>query len=183
MISINEVIIVEGKHDVSFLKTFLDASFIVTEGTSIPSSTIDLINAYKASGKQFIILTDPDYPGTYIRNKLLQIIPDAKVGFVDKEKAKTSKKVGIEHSDEQTIMETLRNLVTISKNCVNISRSDLYEIGLFGNENSQKIRNMVCTTLKIGKCNFNSFFQRINSLGITKEQLMNIIHLEEAVKW
>ena len=51
MRKVNEIIIVEGKHDIAFLKSFIEADFIETSGTSIPSSTLKLINTYKEQGR------------------------------------------------------------------------------------------------------------------------------------
>ena len=58
---IKEVIVVEGKSDLIFLKSFLDAEIIITNGSEISKETLDLIKkANETTG--VIVLTDPDYP-------------------------------------------------------------------------------------------------------------------------
>ena len=94
MIKIKEVIIVEGQHDIDKMSKYFIADYIKTEGSSLPQVVIDEINFYKNQGREFIIITDPDFPGTQIRNKLLEIIPNSKQAFVRKENARTAKKVG-----------------------------------------------------------------------------------------
>ncbi len=175
MIKINEIIIVEGTHDISFLSSFIDTLFIKTDGSSLPSSTIQEIKTYQKLGKKFIILTDPDYPGDKIRNKLLEIIPDAKVGFLDKKFARTSKKVGVEHATSKYILEVLDNLITLSNSSNNLTNNDLLDLGLNGYPNSNIYREKVSLYLHIGKCNAKQFLKRINCLNITKKELEKII--------
>lgn len=171
MKKVEQVIIVEGIHDIAFLKTFLEADFIKTEGTSIPDSTLKLIDTYKKDNREFIILTDPDYPGTFIRNKLLEIIPEAKVGFISKEVAKTNKKVGIEHSSEKEIMKVLDKLITFKDFKENITYIDLVNLGLTGNSKSSEKRDTISNFYGLGKCNSKQFLKRINSINITKQEL------------
>ncbi|HAS91018.1 MAG TPA: ribonuclease M5, partial [Clostridiales bacterium] len=66
---IKEIIVVEGKADVSAVKRAVDAQVISTNGLGINDKIINVIK--KASkNKGIIILTDPDYPGKKIRNIL-----------------------------------------------------------------------------------------------------------------
>ena len=91
---IKEVIVVEGKSDLIFLNSFLDAEIIITNGSEISKETLDLIKkANETTG--VIILTDPDYPGIRIRNIVSQYIGDCKHAFIEKSKAIKGKKVGI----------------------------------------------------------------------------------------
>ena len=173
MRKVNEVIIVEGKHDIAFLKSFIEADFIETSGTNIPSSTLELINTYKEQGRSFIILTDPDYPGSYIRNKLLEIIPNAKVGFVNKEDAKTDKKVGIEHSTKDIILDCLENLISYTEYQESITIDDLFEYHLTGYDKSQQLRDTVSNYYKIGHCNTKQFLKRINSLNLKRGEILD----------
>ena len=63
------IIVVEGKTDVQFLSTFLDVEFVITNGSSVPSSTIDYLKK-SVKERKIIVLTDPDFPGKQIRDKL-----------------------------------------------------------------------------------------------------------------
>ena len=175
MEKINEVIIVEGKHDISTLKRFYDAVYIKTDGTSISNECVKEIKNLKELGKNFIILTDPDYPGSYIRNKILEIIPEAKIGFVRKEKAKTAKKVGVEHADEEEIKRALSSLITIKKcQICGINIKNLIDLGLTG-DNSSALRNRVSSYIGIGSPNAKQFLNRVNSLNYSYEKLKEIV--------
>ena len=107
---INEVIIVEGQNDYNFLKSFLDAEMIKTEGPSLPGHVIELILTYRNSGKSFIILTDHDGPGEQIRRLLKTLIPEAKHAFLDVKKSKYKRKVGVEHTSKQEVLTALENI-------------------------------------------------------------------------
>lgn len=173
---IEEIIIVEGIHDVAFLKTFLEPPlFITTDGTSFKKETFDLIKMYKDEGKKFIILTDPDYPGSVIRNKLLEIIPDAKVGFVDKEHARTTKKVGVEHASKEEVLKALDNLITLTNITKKFDNIDLYNLELVGHINSSIYRDKVSKFYKIGECNGKQLLARLNALSKSKEEILKDI--------
>ena len=71
---IQEVIVVEGRHDTEKLRKYFDCDTIETGGTSLGDSVIERIReAQKARG--VIIFTDPDSPGNRIRNVINQNIP------------------------------------------------------------------------------------------------------------
>ena len=173
---IEEIIIVEGIHDIAHLKQFLDADFIKTDGSSLPEETKQEILSLKEKGKEFIILTDPDYPGEKIRKQLLELIPNAKQAFVRKEKARTSKKVGVEHADKEEILEALENCVTYHEKTNSLSWNEYIELGLSGRKESAKLREKVGFTLHLGFANSKTFYKRLNMLDITKEELEKIIN-------
>ena len=77
---IDGVIVVEGKTDVSFLSSFVEAEFVTTNGSEISKETIDYLKKI-AANKYIYVLTDPDYPGERIRKKILEIVPCAKEAF------------------------------------------------------------------------------------------------------
>ena len=92
-----EVLVVEGLHDQDRLQAFdptIDC--IVTNGSEISPFTLDLIKRAQTL-RGVILLLDPDHPGKKITQTILQIIPDAKVAFLDKQDAISTnkKKVGV----------------------------------------------------------------------------------------
>lgn len=54
-----------------------------------------------------IILTDPDFPGMQIRNKILKEIPNAKQAFVRKEVSIKHHKVGVAESTKEEVNNAL----------------------------------------------------------------------------
>ena len=172
---IKELIVVEGKTDLIFLKSFLDADIVITNGSEISKETLDYIK--EANNRQgVIILTDPDYPGLRIRNLITEYIGDCKHAYIEKSKAIKGKKVGIAETKKEDILEALKNVVTYKKdNEKTVCESDLYEMGLLGRNDSKKLREKVCNHYHLGWCNAKTFLKRINMFGLTKEQIKEVI--------
>lgn len=172
---IKELIVVEGKTDLIFLKSFLEADIVITNGSEISQNTLDFIK--EANKKQgVIILTDPDYPGLRIRNIISEYIGDCKHAYIEKSKAIKGKKVGIAETKKEDIINALKNVVTYKKeNSNNICESDLYELGLLGRNDSKSKREKVCNYYHLGWCNAKTFLKRVNMFGLTIEQLKEVI--------
>lgn len=172
---IKEVIVVEGKSDYTFLKSFIDADIIITNGSEISKETLELIK--KANDDRgVIILTDPDYPGIRIRNRISEYIGDCKHAFVEKNKAIKGKKVGIAETKKEDVLFALENVVTFtsSKNKT-ITYNDLYELGFIGKEDSKQKRDKICQYYHLGWCNAKTFLNRLNMFGLTTEDLKEVI--------
>ena len=172
---IKELIVVEGKTDLIFLKSFLEADIVITNGSEISKNTLDFIK--EANKKQgVIILTDPDYPGNRIRSIITEYIGDCKHAYVEKSKAIKGKKVGIAETKKEDIINALKNVVTYKKeNSNNISESNLYELGLIGKEDSSIKREKVCNHYHLGWCNAKTFLKRVNMFGLKLEQIKDVI--------
>ena len=171
MRKIKEVIIVEGKHDIDFLETFLDADFIKTDGTSLPDETKELIKSCNDRG--IIILTDPDHPGEYIRQEVSKLCSNVKHAFVRAKNSRYKKKVGVEHTTKEEVYEALDNMITYTESNNNISMQDLVDLGLMGQDNSSKLRYEIQQKLHLGKGSAKTFLKRINMLNITLKDLKN----------
>lgn len=172
---VKELIVVEGKTDLIFLKSFLDADIVVTNGSEISKNTLDFIK--EANEKQgVIILTDPDYPGLRIRNIITNYIGDCKHAYVEKNKAIKGKKVGIAETKKEDILEALKNVVTYKKdNQKLIKESDLYELGLLGKTDSKSKREKICEHYHLGWCNAKTFLKRVNMFGLTLKEIKDVI--------
>ena len=66
---IKEVIVVEGKDDITAVKAAIDAEVIATNGFGYKKEFIETIKNI-CERKGIIILTDPDYAGEQIRRDL-----------------------------------------------------------------------------------------------------------------
>ena len=172
---IKEVIIVEGKSDYTYLKSFLDADIITTNGSEIAKETLEVIK--KANEERgVIIFTDPDYPGLRIRKIITEYIGDCKHAYVEKNKAIKGRKVGIAETKKEDILEALKNVVTYKQdNKKMVSESDLFELGLLGKEDSKQKREKVCKHYHLGWCNGKTFLKRINMFGLTIENIKEVI--------
>ena len=74
--SIKEIIVVEGKDDVSAVRRAVDATILITNGMGLEDARLKEIAAM-AKKQGVIVLTDPDVPGTLIRNRITELVPDA----------------------------------------------------------------------------------------------------------
>ena len=172
---IKELIVVEGKTDLIFLKSFLDADIVITNGSEVSHETLEFIKEVnKRQG--VIILTDPDYPGLRIRNIISEYIGNCKHAYIEKRKAIKGKKVGVAETSKEDIIEALNNIVTYSNgNGKNIKEVDLYELGLFGKEDSKEKRNKVCDYYHLGWCNAKTFLKRVNMFGLNVNDIKEVI--------
>lgn len=175
---IKEVIVVEGIHDSQNLKKHFDCDTIETGGLAIDEKCFRRIEeAQKKRG--VIIFTDPDFPGTKIRNLINQRIPGCKNAFIDKKVSRTTKKVGIEHAGYDDLYESLTSLFTYQEQCEQVvCVDDLVSLGLSGQSDSSNKRNRIGNKYHIGECNSKTFCKRWNMLGYSLAQLEKEAHNE-----
>lgn len=168
---IAEVIVVEGRHDTENLKKYFDCRTIETGGTSLGEEVISQIRA-AAQQTGVIVFTDPDAPGNMIRNAVNQAVPGCRNAFVDKHDARTAKKVGVEHASKAVLEEALRHLVTYREEPEGgLTLSDMVELGLSGCDQAQANREKIGRIFHLGYGSAKTMRQRLNHLGITKEQI------------
>ncbi|MBR3891216.1 MAG: ribonuclease M5 [Bacilli bacterium] len=174
-VKIKEVIVVEGKSDYTLLKSFLDVEIIITNGSEISKETLELIKKANET-RGVIILTDPDYPGMQIRNKINQYTNGCKNAFVEKSKAIRGKKVGIAETRKEDILQALENVVTFTNVAIgDVTYNDLYELGFVGKADSKQKREKVCSKYHLGWCNGKNFLRRINMFNITIDMIKEVI--------
>ena len=174
----SDVIVVEGLHDEIKIKSvYPDAFCVITNGSEISDDTLKYIKKLSET-HGIIIFTDPDSPGERIRNKVLEIVPNAKNAFIHKKDAisKNRKKVGVEHATKEMIMDALSGIYNIDNDKIgNITNEDLFELGLNGNSNSGIYRDKISDILNIGKPNSKSFLKRVNQIGLTLDELKELL--------
>lgn len=172
---IKEVIVVEGKNDTNVLKSHFDCDTIETHGTHLSEATLKLIEETNKT-RGVIIFTDPDSPGEKIRMTINQRINGCKNAFVAKEKSRTSKKVGIEHADRETLEIALNQVVTFDKNVQSdLTMNDFFELGLTGGSESKDLRKKLTTKLGIGESNAKTLLKRCKMLEMNKEDIKKFI--------
>ena len=172
---INELIVVEGRHDSEKLKKYFDCETIETGGTSLDEEVLQLIEEV-SKRRGVIVFTDPDSPGNRIRNQINGRIPGCLNAFVDREEAKTSKKVGVEHASKETLEKALSHLITYDEHPVEqVTIRDMYDLGLLGSDDSSQKRTKAGKLLHIGNGNAKTMRRRLNCLGITKEELKKVL--------
>lgn len=175
----NYLIVVEGKTDIDFLSSFIDSNFYSVNGSAVNKKDIEFIeNSYK-NGLSIVVLTDPDFPGTRIRNYINSSGITCYNAYVRKEFSIKHGKVGVAESTKKEVLEALSNFKCYENNnnqCNNISTSNLMALGLIGKNDSNVLRNKVAQYLHIGHCNSKQFLKRVNMLNI------NLNDIKEAIE-
>lgn len=164
---IKEMIVVEGKNDTARLKQFFECDTIETGGKAMPQDVLPRIRAALAS-RGVIVFTDPDWPGQQIRRWIDEAVPGCKHAFIEKKKARTESKVGIEHAEKEDLLEALSHCVTFTHSSQSLSWEEFLSLGLIGDA---KKRYDVCEQFHIGPCNAKTCFKRLNQMQIGLEQI------------
>lgn len=176
---IKEIIIVEGKNDTNTLQSYFECDTIETHGTHLSKRTLKMIEMANQK-RGVIIFTDPDAPGEKIRSTINQRVKGCKNAFIDRKKAKTTKKVGVEHASKEDLYESLTHLMTYTEELKNtITWSEFLELGCSGKDNSSDKRRILEEYLHLGKSNAKTLFKRLNMIQITKEECIKILEETE----
>lgn len=191
MHTVKEAIIVEGKYDQIKLSGFLDAVVIAVNGFTIYKNK-EMLSGIKMLAKNtgIVILTDSDSAGFRIRSFIKQAVADGIVlnayvpDILGKEKRKNqpSKEglLGVEGISEDIILKALTDAgceIDGEKTDIksNITKSDLYVLGLSGTSNSAQKRLRLLKSLNLPtKISSNMLVAVLNRL-MSREQLEQIV--------
>ena len=181
MIKLKEVVIVEGKNDLSLMKSIVDTEIVTTGGTSMNQDFWDLLSFYNKNGKEFIVMVDPDGQGEKIRQAISKVYPSAKHIFIQLSEARSKNKVGVEHANKEVILQALKSIKSFDNKTKKITYLNLTELKLTGQTYSSKLRNDLTNKLGIGYCNAKTLLNRLNGIGIELELLKKTV--EGLNKW
>lgn len=172
---IKEVIVVEGKDDISAVKKAVDAEMIATNGFGFPRHVKErIIKVSKTRG--IIILTDPDYAGEKIRKEIAGLVGDCKHAYIPRDLATKGDDIGVENAKPEAIIEALKKArcQTTTKR-EEFTNRDLISNDLLMGENSSYRRDLIGQELGIGYANGKQFLSRLNNYGITREEFINAL--------
>ena len=181
---IDPAIDVEGRDDVDAVSKAVDALIIPTHGFGITAETWALIDkAYHEKG--LIILTDPDFSGEEIRRKLTAKFPDAVQAYVAQDKATKDDDIGIENACPEDILAAIEQALsnnakriakhTESHDYIEVTTTDLVELGLSGSNGASELREKVCAKLGIGYGNSKALVRKLALWGIGYRELEQTI--------
>lgn len=193
MISVKEAIIVEGRYDKIKLSSIVDTPIIETGGFRVfkDKEKQNLIrNIAKKRG--ILILTDSDSAGFVIRNFLKGIVPENEIknAYIpqlkgkEKRKAEPSKEglLGVEGLSEAFLVKAIQNsgATVLNENKpevrAEITKGDLYELGLSGRENSAVMREKLLKKLELPT------YLTTNALVSALNCLYSLEELKEIIK-
>jgi len=192
MVSVKEVIVVEGRYDQNTLRQVVDATVVCTDGFGIFREKDKQAMLRKlAERRGIIILTDPDGAGSVIRGFLQGIvnpqyiknayIPD----IMGKEKRKSSPskegKLGVEGMRPEVILRALEAAgATIDGRETPVygepvTKADLFRWGLSGGENSREKRRLLQKRLALPeRMSAGQLVQVLNIIS-TKDELERLL--------
>ena len=122
---IKEVIVVEGKDDISAVKNAVDAEVFQVNGHAVrKNKSIEILKlAYENKG--LIILTDPDYAGEKIRKYLCKHFLNAKNAYISCISRTKDGDIGVENASPEDIITALKKTRFSLNNSENIFNLDL----------------------------------------------------------
>lgn len=172
---IKEVIVVEGRDDITAVKRALNCELIATGGFGFPKGVMERIKTAQEK-KGVIIFTDPDFAGEKIRKTISSQIAECKHAFLPREEAIKDGDIGIENASPESILAALEKVRTEIKDERNeFSQKDLVKNGLLGGENSSQKRDLIGRILGIGYGNSKQFLNRLNHYGVTREEFESAV--------
>lgn len=165
MLKLKEAVIVEGRYDKIKLKSLVDAPIIETNGFRIFSDKEkqNLIRQI-ADLRGILVLTDSDGAGFVIRNFLRGVVDKSKIKHCyipqieGKEKRKSQKGkeglLGVEGVSDEVIINAIKasgaEIIGEREDMsADITKSDLFYLGLTGAENADKNRKKLLNYLNL----------------------------------
>lgn len=172
---IKEVIVVEGRDDITAVKQAVDAEMIAVGGFGINAKIISRIKeAQKRKG--VIVLTDPDFAGEKIRSIIAKRVKGVKHAYIAQEDGLKDGDIGVENASPEVIRKALENAkITLEEKNEFYNMQDMYHFKLTGQTDSKKRRIILGKELGIGYGNANQMVSRLNNYGITKEEFTDAI--------
>ncbi|MDF7626431.1 ribonuclease M5 [Lactobacillaceae bacterium L1_55_11] len=178
LVPIREFIVVEGRADTQNLSRAVIADTIETGGSALDAVTLDRIaQAVKTRGA--IILTDPDFNGLRLRQKILAAVPGCLEAFISQDQGRAArdnphKSLGVEHASPAVIQAALAAVVHPSSAGVtsDIDRDFLLETGLLGGPAASAKRQLVGEQLHLGYSNGKQFYRRLRAYGYQQADVL-----------
>ena len=162
----NGIVVVEGKDDVAFLSSFLDAIYVTTRGNVIPKEEMDFI--INCNGVSIIVLTDSDAAGELIRERINKQLINAINIKLDIDKCNKNNKHGVAESTAEEVINKLNLYLKKEKpQSGNITLSDLV--------NLKCDKKILAKKLHLGLCNTKTLIKRINFKQINIETIKKVM--------
>lgn len=166
---IREIIVVEGRDDVTAVKQAVEAEVIAVHGFGISADSIRRIRKAGAE-RGIIVLTDPDHAGESIRRRIETLCPGVRHAYIMRSEGTKKGDVGVENANPEAIRRALANAhATTCEARSEFSTGDLLEHGLMGRGDSKARRQELGKHLGIGYGSASTLLARLNNYGISRE--------------
>ena len=189
MHKLKQAIVVEGRYDKNTLSQIIDAPIFQTNGFGIMKDKEQLaLLRLAARTRGLVVLTDSDGAGFVIRNHIKSALQGENIlhayipDIEGKERRKTAPgkegKLGVEGMRPEVILQALRNAgaeldgESLRPSADEITRTDLYQVGLSGRENSAALRKKLLADLSLPQhMGANALLQALNMI-FTREEFL-----------
>lgn len=172
---IKEIIVVEGRDDITAVKAAVDAEVIAVHGFSVGKNIERIKGAYERTG--IIVLTDPDFAGTKIREYIQKRYPKAKHAYINRAEGTKNGDIGVENASPEAIIKALEKARCETAEVKEIFSSDiLFEYHLIGHSNSAFLREKLGEKLGLGYSNGKQLLSKLNRYNITMEEFEKAIN-------
>lgn len=170
-INIDGVLIVEGKADVSYLSSFVNALFFITNGYDVSEEKIEFLRAASKVNK-LIIYTDPDDAGEKIRNLIKAQINGVFEAKSSKITRKNTKKFGVAELEKEEVIKSLKDYTTNAP--ITIHFYNLTTLISLSN-NPSKSRELLINTYRLIDGNNKSLENQLNILKISPKEVEELL--------
>lgn len=188
MLHIKQTVIVEGKYDKARLANIIDAQIITTGGFDIYKDKEKrklLIKLAKKNG--IILLTDSDRAGFKIRGHITGFLPTENVIhlYIPQHKGKEARKeefskdgyLGVEGIENEILERLFLPFASNEeKKPSKITKSEMYELGLFGRKDSSRFRDELCSHLELPLNMSSNALMRALDMMFTKDEIYEAIN-------
>lgn len=191
MISVREVIVVEGRYDKNTLSQVVDAVIIETSGFGIFNDREkQRLLRRMAQQRGLIVLTDSDGAGFVIRNFIKGCVNPSLVKhayipeLAGKERRKSAPgkegKLGVEGMRPEVLLNALRRAGATMESAqaaeenVRISKADMFARGLTGGEGSQARRRALMRALDLPEKLSTSALLDVLNAVMTREEFISM---------
>lgn len=167
---IKELIVVEGRDDITAVKQAVDAEVIAVHGFGITKESLELIR--RASRQRgVIVLTDPDHAGETIRKRIEAFCPGVRHAYIMRDEGTKKGDVGVENANPQSILRALERAHATSLEARSeFTPGDLFEAGLMAGLHAKKRRQLLGKMLGIGYASASTLLQRLNNYGVSRSE-------------
>ena len=172
---LNNIFVVEGKHDAERLTKIGVPYVVITDGTKVSRETSKHLQNLENYHK-IIILTDPDKPGAYISLKLSKYLKNPVFIRIPKMHTIKNNSVGIENVPLPVLKESIANYLEESfETSSDITYIELIQLGLMGPGSKAK-KLLLNETFHLLNFNLKNTHIQLQLLNISLAEVKEALH-------